>query len=72
MSWSQFSLAKDKYKSSSKAITMIDRTSTDGETLEIMARIMKTDQTDLEITFYSKHSIVNNTDQHLMYRTKKE
>jgi len=43
-----------------------------GEFLEVHSRIRRTEQTDLEITFYSKHVIVNNTDQSLLFLQRKD
>ena len=50
MSWYQFVLVRDEYKSNDKTIALVDRTS--GQTLELCAKIKSTEQTDLEITFY--------------------
>jgi len=60
MNWCQFVLVRDEYKSNDKTITLVDRTT--GQTLELGAKIRSTDQTDLEITFYSQNCFVNNTD----------
>ena len=57
----KFTLTRDEYKCCAKKITLIDPQS--GQTLDIGAKIKSTEQTDLEITFYSYNCFVNNTDQ---------
>jgi len=64
MNWLEFVLVRDEYKSNDKIITLVDKTG--GQTLELGAKIRSTDQTDLEITFYSQNCFVNNTDQNIV------
>ena len=64
MSWCQFVLKRDEYKSNDKIIKLMDRTT--GQILELGAKIRSTDQTDLEITFYCQNCFVNNTDQNIV------
>ena len=66
LSSSPFTLSRDEYDCGEKPIYLVDgREATEGRdatSLAIFARIRKTEQTRLEITFYSKHTIINNTD----------
>ena len=65
MGWTSFVLVRDEYKANEKLIVLEDKAI--GQPLELCARIRATEQTDLEITFYSQNCIVNNTGEDMMF-----
>ena len=70
MKWGEFSLERSDYKNNDKVFSLVDKSS--GQTLEIAAKIKSTEQTDLEITFYVSHCLINNTDQLLGFQSDKK
>ena len=64
LEWHQFTLVRDEYKANDKIVKLVDKSN--GQVLELAAKIRSTDQTDLEITFYCHNCIVNNTDQNII------
>ena len=64
LDWHQFTLVRDEYKANDKIVKLVDKSN--GQVLELAAKMRSTDQTDLEITFYCHNCIVNNTDQNIV------
>ena len=65
LQWGEFVLTRDEYKLNEKNFVM-HATST-GQPMEISSRIRQSEQTDLELTFYSKACLLNYTDQNLTF-----
>jgi len=61
--WALFVLPRGEYKSNLKTIVLEEAS---GLTLEVTAQIKATEQTDLELTFFCQHCLVNNTGEQVI------